>query len=112
MNSSAYGVTNNLLYGSITSSSLTFSSNSNIYYISASGSCSISGSSFIGGAGSWNNNIRSYIDNDVYIKIKLKDGTEVDIKLIDYIKFPYRMGKELEDCTKEEYEEWKMVNEL
>ena len=110
--------TSNTLYGSTSSSGYFYipaNISSTTLYSGNSYSISISGSSFIGGAGAWGygtGDQKTFLDSDIYIKVKLKDGTEVDIKLKDYIKYPYRMGKELEDSTKEEYEEWKMVNEL
>jgi len=52
------------------------------------------------------------LDGDVYIKIKLTDNTKVEIKITDYIKYMIRTGKDLEDSTKEEYDEFMMVEEL
>jgi hypothetical protein len=105
----------NILYGSTGgNSNITLTPNtwSNTSSYGTSSAISISPSS-------WNTMIgtmqqqKTYLEcDDMYLKIKLKTGEEIDILVKDYIKYPFRMGKELEDSTIEEYNEWKMVNEL
>ena len=88
-----------------------------VYTPSSSGSCYINTGGFAtissSGVYGWGTqDYKSYIDPHSYVKAKLKDGNEVEVTLKDYINYPVRMGKELEDSTIEEFNEWKMVNEL